>query len=176
MTDNMLYNIWLEIGEMHYPESDRLRIAEPITKAIEKMDFFQHLHKLSENYPDFVNTSETYTIQGDFPYSAWTPVAWRNYIFVPISLYAEYNLFPIIIKKDGDEVFWNIPERMPKWMREPVLEIDSQNQKLKELRDELMHERGVSAMGGAPSSPGAIRALRLNIARILTVQKEEEEI
>ena len=49
-------------------------------------------------------------------------------------------------------------------------------QKLKELRDELMHERGVSAMGGAPSSPGAIRALRLNIARILTVQKEEEEI
>ena len=120
MTDNMLYNIWLEIGEMHYPESDRLRIAEPITKAIEKMDFFQHLHKLSENYPDFVNTSETYTIQGDFPYSAWTPVAWRNYIFVPISLYAEYNLFPIIIKKDGDEVFWNIPERMPKWMRDAV--------------------------------------------------------
>ena len=45
-----------------------------------------------------------------------------------------------------------------------------------ELRDELMHERGVSAMGGAPSSPGAIRALRLNIARILTVQKEEEKI
>ena len=41
---------------------------------------------------------------------------------------------------------------------------------------ELMHERGVSAMGGAPSSPGAIRALRLNIARILTVQKEEEKI
>ena len=32
------------------------------------------------------------------------------------------------------------------------------------------------ALGGDPSSPGAIRALRLNIARILTVQKEEEEI
>ena len=54
--------------------------------------------------------------------------------------------------------------------------VEERNQKLKELRDELMHERGVSAMGGAPSSPGAIRALRLNIARILTVQKEEEEI
>jgi len=53
---------------------------------------------------------------------------------------------------------------------------EERNQKLKELRDELMDERGVSAMGGAPSSPGAIRALRLNIARILTVQKEEEEI
>ncbi len=54
--------------------------------------------------------------------------------------------------------------------------VEERNQKLKELRDELMHERGVSAMGGAPSSPGAIRALRLNIARILTVQREEEKI
>ncbi len=53
---------------------------------------------------------------------------------------------------------------------------EERNQKLKELRDELMHEKGVSASGGAPSSPGAIRALKLNISRILTVQKEEEEI
>ena len=53
---------------------------------------------------------------------------------------------------------------------------DERNQKLKELRDELMHERGVSAMGGAPSNPGAIRALRTDIARILTVQREEEEL
>lgn len=49
------------------------------------------------------------------------------------------------------------------------------NEKLKELRNELMHERGVSAMGGAPTNPGLIRALRLDIARILTIQKEEEE-
>ena len=54
------------------------------------------------------------------------------------------------------------------------MSVEERNQKLKELRDELMHERGVSAMGGAPS--GAIKALRLNIARILTVQKEEEKI
>lgn len=54
--------------------------------------------------------------------------------------------------------------------------VEERNQKLKELRNELMHERGVSAMGGAPTSPGTIRALRLNIARILTVQKEEEEL
>ncbi len=53
---------------------------------------------------------------------------------------------------------------------------EERNQKLKELRNELMHERGVSATGGAPTSPGAIRALRQNIARILTIQKEEEEI
>jgi ribosomal protein L29 len=53
---------------------------------------------------------------------------------------------------------------------------EERNEKLKELRNDLMHERGVSAMGGAPSNPGLIRALRTNIARILTVQKEEEEI
>ena len=53
---------------------------------------------------------------------------------------------------------------------------DERNQKLKELRDELMHERGVSAMGDAPSSPGIIRSIRTSIARILTVQKEEEKL
>ena len=52
---------------------------------------------------------------------------------------------------------------------------EERNQKLKELRDELMHERGVSARGGAPSNPGAIRALRTDIARILTIQTEEEK-
>ena len=54
--------------------------------------------------------------------------------------------------------------------------VEERNEKLKELRNDLMHERGVSAMGGAPSNPGLIRALRTNIARILTIQKEEEEI
>ena len=53
---------------------------------------------------------------------------------------------------------------------------EERNEKLKELRNELMHERGVSAMGGAPANPGAIRALRTDIARILTVQREEEEL
>lgn len=46
---------------------------------------------------------------------------------------------------------------------------------LKELRDELMHERGTAAMGGAPANPGRIRAIRTNIARILTVRREEEK-
>jgi len=45
--------------------------------------------------------------------------------------------------------------------------------KLKELQDELLHERGVAAMGGAPHSPGQIRALRKNIARVLTVASQE---
>ena len=48
--------------------------------------------------------------------------------------------------------------------------------KMKELRDELMRERGVAAMGGAPPSPGKIKALRINIARLATVMREEGEI
>lgn len=46
--------------------------------------------------------------------------------------------------------------------------------KLKELSDELMHERGVAAMGGAPASPGRIRALRTGVARMHTVMLEQE--
>jgi large subunit ribosomal protein L29 len=47
--------------------------------------------------------------------------------------------------------------------------------KLKELQNELMHERGVAAMGGAPPNPGKIRALRTSIARFHTIIREEEE-
>ncbi|HEV8595735.1 MAG TPA: 50S ribosomal protein L29 [Thermoplasmata archaeon] len=50
---------------------------------------------------------------------------------------------------------------------------DARDVKLKDLRDELLHERGQAAMGGAPHSPGQIRALRKNIARILTVLTQE---
>ncbi len=46
--------------------------------------------------------------------------------------------------------------------------------KLRELNDELMHERGVAAMGGAPASPGKMKALRKNIARIITIEREHE--
>ncbi len=46
---------------------------------------------------------------------------------------------------------------------------------LRKLRDDLLHERGQAAMGGAPESPGRIRALRKNIARILTVMNETEK-
>ena len=52
---------------------------------------------------------------------------------------------------------------------------DERKAKLAELRNELLHERGVAAMGGAPVSPGKIRALRKSIARILTVMNEEGE-
>ncbi len=54
-----------------------------------------------------------------------------------------------------------------------AMDAPAREKKLRELRDELMHERGVAAMGGAPPNPGKIRALRKNIARIHTVQTEE---
>ncbi|MFQ5910391.1 MAG: 50S ribosomal protein L29, partial [Thermoplasmata archaeon] len=50
---------------------------------------------------------------------------------------------------------------------------EERKKKLKELRNDLMHERGVAAMGGAPASPGRIRAIRSNISRLLTIIGEE---
>ncbi|MFW6375828.1 MAG: 50S ribosomal protein L29 [Thermoplasmatota archaeon] len=47
-------------------------------------------------------------------------------------------------------------------------------EKLEELKDELFHEMGEAAMGGAPESPGRIRAIKTNIARIMTVMNERD--
>lgn len=47
-------------------------------------------------------------------------------------------------------------------------------ERLKELRHELMQERGVQAMGGSTPNPGKIRTIRRQIARILTINREEE--
>lgn len=44
---------------------------------------------------------------------------------------------------------------------------------LTEARAELMHERGLAAMGGAVKNPGRIRDLRTTIARILTILRQE---
>ena len=52
---------------------------------------------------------------------------------------------------------------------------EERSKKLKELKEELMHERGVSAMGGSSPSPGKIRQIQQTIARILTIMKEEGE-
>lgn len=41
-----------------------------------------------------------------------------------------------------------------------------------QLENDLLRERGVAAMGGAPPSPGRMRALRTNVARALTVRNE----
>jgi len=52
---------------------------------------------------------------------------------------------------------------------------EERDKKLKELKEELMHERGISAMGGSSPSPGKVRQIRQTIARILTIMKEEGE-
>ena len=46
-------------------------------------------------------------------------------------------------------------------------------ERLEELRNELMHQRGIAAMGGAPPNPGMIRALRTAVARLKTAEREE---
>jgi large subunit ribosomal protein L29 len=52
---------------------------------------------------------------------------------------------------------------------------EERHEKLRELKEELMHERGISAMGVSSPSPGKIRQIRQSIARILTIMKEEGE-
>jgi large subunit ribosomal protein L29 len=55
-----------------------------------------------------------------------------------------------------------------------ALSKDERAKRLKDLRQELMHQRGVAAMGGSPPSPGKIRQLRRQIARILTIEREQK--
>ena len=44
--------------------------------------------------------------------------------------------------------------------------------RIADAENDLLRERGVAAMGGAPPSPGRMRALRTNVARSLTVLGE----
>ena len=61
----------------------------------------------------------------------------------------------------------------PKEIRD--LTPDKRREKLIELKSELMHEKGVAAMGGSPPSPGKIRQIRMEIAKLLTIMREEGE-
>lgn len=45
---------------------------------------------------------------------------------------------------------------------------------LSELRAELLQIQGSIGMTGTPENPGKIRSIRKSIARILTVNREEE--
>ena len=49
---------------------------------------------------------------------------------------------------------------------------DDLRRKIADTENDLLRERGVAAMGGAPPSPGRMRALRTNVARALTVLSE----
>jgi large subunit ribosomal protein L29 len=47
--------------------------------------------------------------------------------------------------------------------------------KIGEIENDLLRERGIAAMGGAPPSPGRMRALRTNVARSLTVLAQRRD-
>ena len=47
--------------------------------------------------------------------------------------------------------------------------------KLDEFKNDLMYERGVASMGGAPANPGKLRAIRTNIARLKTIEREAKK-
>lgn len=66
-----------------------------------------------------------------------------------------------------------MPLPKPKEIREMSPEEREKNVLV--LKEELMRERGMAAMGGAPTSPGKIRSLRRTISRYITIMKEEGE-
>ena len=66
-----------------------------------------------------------------------------------------------------------MPLPKPKEIREMSPEERAKN--MADLKEELMRERGMAAMGGAPTSPGKIRSLRRTISRYITIMKEEGE-
>ncbi len=53
-----------------------------------------------------------------------------------------------------------------------ALSDDDLDRKIAEIENDLLRARGIAAMGGAPPSPGRLRALRTNVARALTVRSE----
>jgi large subunit ribosomal protein L29 len=53
-----------------------------------------------------------------------------------------------------------------------ALNDDDLRRRIGEIENDLLRERGIAAMGGAPPSPGRMRALRTNVARALTVMND----
>ncbi|MEE8358501.1 MAG: 50S ribosomal protein L29 [Candidatus Hydrothermarchaeales archaeon] len=50
---------------------------------------------------------------------------------------------------------------------------DEIDEKLAELRNELLRERSIVASGGAPENPGRIKEIRRTIARMKTITAEK---
>ncbi len=50
---------------------------------------------------------------------------------------------------------------------------DEIEEKLTELRNELLRERSIVAAGGAPENPGRIKEIRRTIARMKTIKAEK---
>lgn len=56
------------------------------------------------------------------------------------------------------------------------LSIEEMNEKLAELRAELLRQKSMIASGGAPENPGRIKEIRRTIARILTIKTQKEGV
>jgi len=54
------------------------------------------------------------------------------------------------------------------------LKPEGQEKRLKELKLELLKERGNIEMGGNVKNPGRIKTIRRDIARLLTIKLERE--
>jgi len=55
-----------------------------------------------------------------------------------------------------------------------IIMITDQEKRLKELKLELLKERGNIEMGGNIKNPGRIKIIRRDIARLLTLKNERE--
>ena len=64
---------------------------------------------------------------------------------------------------------------LPKTKEIREMTSEDRQKNVRQLQEELMRERGMAAMGGAPTSPGKIRKLRRSISRYLSVMREEGE-
>ncbi len=51
---------------------------------------------------------------------------------------------------------------------------EERREKLKELKAELLKEMTSKSVAGVPENPGRVREIKKNIARILTIEREEE--
>ena len=47
---------------------------------------------------------------------------------------------------------------------------------LDEMETELLNAKAVQAAGGAPENPGRVKELKKTIARIKTIQREEDDL
>lgn len=56
------------------------------------------------------------------------------------------------------------------------LSIEEMDEKLAELRVELLRQKSMIASGGAPENPGRIKEIRRTIARILTIKTQKEGV
>ena len=53
---------------------------------------------------------------------------------------------------------------------------DERKQKLRELQNELLIERGKASTQGGGKSGGRVNALRKQVARVMTVMREKNEV